>query len=157
MQTDTWAVDIVRGRVSLPAVLGAGPPYTITALTYAGATGGTGGGGGGGDVTSAAGSTDNAIARFDGTLGEWLAEWLPAHSRSVRPSTATSYAGHVRLHIDPLLGGVPLRECARPRIRWRMNCVRMPPSQRSSSSATASGIFLPGAEKARSLRVNEEA
>jgi integrase len=48
--------------------------------------------------------------RFDGTLGEWLAEWLPAHSRSVRPSTATSYAGHVRLHISPLLGGIPLAE-----------------------------------------------
>ena len=48
--------------------------------------------------------------RFDGTLGEWLEEWLPAHSRSVRPSTATSYAGHVRLHIGPLLGGIPLAE-----------------------------------------------
>jgi hypothetical protein len=44
----------------------------------------------------------------DDTLDTYLAAWLPAHSRSVRASTATSYEGHVRLHIGPLLGGIPL-------------------------------------------------
>lgn len=43
-----------------------------------------------------------------GTLGDYLEGWLRSHGRSVRPSTLTSYAGHVRLHIDPLLGGIPL-------------------------------------------------
>jgi integrase len=42
------------------------------------------------------------------TLDAYLAGWLPAHGRSVRGSTLTSYEGHVRLHISPLLGGIPL-------------------------------------------------
>lgn len=42
------------------------------------------------------------------TLGEYLPEWLRAHSRSVRPSTAESYRGHIARHITPLLGGIPL-------------------------------------------------
>lgn len=42
------------------------------------------------------------------TLGHYLADWLRSHGRSVRPSTQASYAGHVELHINPLLGGIPL-------------------------------------------------
>ncbi len=43
-----------------------------------------------------------------GTLGDYLADWLRSHSRSIRPSTAANYALNIRLHIDPLLGGIPL-------------------------------------------------
>lgn len=43
-----------------------------------------------------------------GTLSDYLAAWLASHGRTVRPATATSYRSHVRLHIDPLLGGIPL-------------------------------------------------
>lgn len=43
-----------------------------------------------------------------GTLDAYLAEWLPAHARSIRPSTAASYETHIRLWISPLLGGIPL-------------------------------------------------
>lgn len=43
-----------------------------------------------------------------GTLSEYLEGWLRSHGRGVRSSTRTSYEGHVRLHIDPLLGGIPL-------------------------------------------------
>jgi integrase len=32
---------------------------------------------------------------FTGTLGEYLKEWLPAHSRSIKPSTKRSYDGHI--------------------------------------------------------------
>lgn len=42
------------------------------------------------------------------TLSRYLTDWLPAHARSIRPSTRQSYEGHIRLHIDPLLGGIPL-------------------------------------------------
>ena len=42
------------------------------------------------------------------TLDQYLADWLPAHARSIRASTATSYEGHIRLHISPLLGGIEL-------------------------------------------------
>lgn len=49
-------------------------------------------------------STDPAT----GTLGDYLDGWLASHERSVRASTATSYRGHVNLHIAPLLGGIPL-------------------------------------------------
>lgn len=50
-----------------------------------------------------AGSTPAA-----GTLDAYLAEWLPAHARSIRTSTASSYETHIRLYISPLLGGIPL-------------------------------------------------
>lgn len=43
-----------------------------------------------------------------GTVSEYLADWIGAHSRGLRPSTAINYAGNIRLHIDPLLGGIPL-------------------------------------------------
>ena len=40
------------------------------------------------------------------TLDVYLAEWHRGHARSVRASTARSYAEHIRLHIAPLLGGI---------------------------------------------------
>lgn len=43
----------------------------------------------------------------NGTLGAYLDEWLEGW-RDVRPSTRVSYAGHIKLHISPLLGGIPL-------------------------------------------------
>ena len=42
------------------------------------------------------------------TLDAWLAEWLPAHARSIKESTRSSYETHIRLYIRPLLGGIPL-------------------------------------------------
>lgn len=43
-----------------------------------------------------------------GTLDRYLDDWLRSHGRSIRPKTRISYEGHVRLHISPLLGGIPL-------------------------------------------------
>ncbi len=40
------------------------------------------------------------------TLDEYLAGWLASYGPSVRPSTLTSYRGHVDNHIRPLLGGI---------------------------------------------------
>lgn len=40
------------------------------------------------------------------TLDQYLQAWLHDHGPSVRPSTLTSYTGHVELHISPLLGGI---------------------------------------------------
>lgn len=40
-------------------------------------------------------------------LGQYLIEWLAAH-RDVRDSTRASYETHIRVHISPLLGGIPL-------------------------------------------------
>lgn len=48
------------------------------------------------------------------TLGAYLDAWLASHERSLRPATAASYRSHVRLHIKPLLGGIPLHRL-RPR------------------------------------------
>lgn len=41
------------------------------------------------------------------TLDQYLEAWLLGHRR-VRSSTLVSYGGHVRLHISPLLGGIPI-------------------------------------------------
>lgn len=50
------------------------------------------------------------------TLGAYLAEWLDGW-QEIRKSTRTSYAGHIRLHIDPLLGGIPLAQLSPSDIR----------------------------------------
>lgn len=42
------------------------------------------------------------------TLDAFMADWLLGVKPSVKPSTFTSYAGHVRMHIAPLLGGIPV-------------------------------------------------
>ncbi|MDQ3877025.1 MAG: hypothetical protein M3290_01555 [Actinomycetota bacterium] len=45
------------------------------------------------------------------SLAEFLIDtWLPACEPTVRPTTFVSYAGHVRLHIIPHLGDIPLGE-----------------------------------------------
>lgn len=60
------------------------------------------------------------------TLGQWLAEWVPAHCASVRGSTAASYRGHVRNHIDPLLGGIPLAELGAADVRRLIKAMQTP-------------------------------
>lgn len=42
-----------------------------------------------------------------GTLGQYLTEWLQGH-RGIRRSTAENYEANIRLHILPLLGGIPI-------------------------------------------------
>lgn len=43
-----------------------------------------------------------------GSLDRYLEAWLRDHGPSVRASTRVSYEGHVRMHISPLLGGIPV-------------------------------------------------
>lgn len=43
-----------------------------------------------------------------GTVDRYFREWLEDVRSTVRPSTFTSYEGHFRLHISPLLGGISL-------------------------------------------------
>ena len=46
------------------------------------------------------------------TVRQFLAEWLEISARpNVRPSTYKSYAGHVRMHINPAIGRIALAEC----------------------------------------------
>lgn len=49
-----------------------------------------------------------------GTLADYLEQWLPVHTRSIRATTARSYRVHVEKHIVPLLGGIPVHRL-RPR------------------------------------------
>jgi integrase len=50
------------------------------------------------------------------TTGEWLDEWL-ASKRGVARNTYRSYEGHIRLHLAPYLGHVPLERLRRAHIR----------------------------------------
>ncbi|MEK0431468.1 MAG: hypothetical protein RL139_1272 [Gemmatimonadota bacterium] len=49
----------------------------------------------------------SGIAPTSGTLDAYLDAWLAQH-RNIADSTKRSYADHVRLHISPLLGGIPV-------------------------------------------------
>jgi integrase len=40
------------------------------------------------------------------TLDRYLGDWLVGAKPTIAPSTYRSYAGHVRMHISPLLGGI---------------------------------------------------
>jgi integrase len=42
------------------------------------------------------------------TVADYLDDWLTGASRSLRPSTASTYARHIRLHILPTLGRLPV-------------------------------------------------
>jgi integrase len=42
------------------------------------------------------------------TVGRFLADWLEVAAPKLRPRTLESYASHVRLHIAPAIGAVPL-------------------------------------------------
>jgi integrase len=50
------------------------------------------------------------------TTGEWLDEWL-AGKRGVARNTYRSYEGHIRLHLKPHLGQIPLDKLRRAHIR----------------------------------------
>jgi hypothetical protein len=42
------------------------------------------------------------------TVAQWLPRWLAMIKPTVEPNTYGPYERHVRLHILPLLGSVPL-------------------------------------------------
>jgi integrase len=42
------------------------------------------------------------------TVAEYMDDWLTGASRALRPSTASTYERHIRLHILPDLGGLPI-------------------------------------------------
>ena len=42
------------------------------------------------------------------TVAEYLDDWLTGASRALRPSTASTYERHIRLHILPTLGRLPI-------------------------------------------------
>jgi site-specific recombinase XerD len=50
------------------------------------------------------------------TVGEWLDEWL-AGRRGLASNTYRSYEGHIRLHLAPHLGHLPLEKLRRPHIQ----------------------------------------
>lgn len=42
------------------------------------------------------------------TLAEFIADWLPAIERTIRPATLHSYERNLRLHVTPYVGELPL-------------------------------------------------
>ncbi len=44
------------------------------------------------------------------TVGEFLDRWLATTKSAIRATTYTSYEGTIRLHINPLIGGLPLQK-----------------------------------------------
>lgn len=51
-----------------------------------------------------------------GTLGSYLDDWYAGWT-DVRDSTRATYETHIRLHIKPLLGGIPLAKLQPPDVR----------------------------------------
>ena len=58
-----------------------------------------------------------------GSLGAYLDEWLAGWTE-IQKTTYESYAGHIRLHIKPLLGGIPLAKLQPADVRRLIDEVR---------------------------------
>jgi integrase len=43
-------------------------------------------------------------------LGEWMDTWLSEYKRDVKQTTEVSYGGHIKNHINPHLGRIPLQK-----------------------------------------------
>ncbi len=50
------------------------------------------------------------VVRDDVTLGDWVSRWLEAERTQVRPSTWSSYARNLRVHVVPVLGAKRLQQ-----------------------------------------------
>ncbi|MBV8195745.1 MAG: tyrosine-type recombinase/integrase family protein, partial [Candidatus Dormibacteraeota bacterium] len=57
-------------------------------------------------LTSVRDGTPAPIGRQ--TVEKYLADWLASADRSLRPSTSSTYERHIRLHVLPAIGRVPV-------------------------------------------------
>ena len=51
------------------------------------------------------------------TVSEWLGDWLTLRSGGLRPRTVESYQSNIRLHIDPIIGHIPVDELSAMDVR----------------------------------------
>lgn len=55
------------------------------------------------------------------TVGEWLDLWLKDYTLNIRPATLAAYEQHVRVHLKPSLGGIPLTKLQAAQIQRTYN------------------------------------
>ncbi len=78
-------------------------------------------------------ATHAGVDPAKGTLDHYMRDWLADVRSTVRPPTYVSYAGHNRLHISPLLGGIPI-------VRLRPSDVRRLKADRLAADLSAATV-----------------
>lgn len=43
-------------------------------------------------------------------VSQWLDEWLASYTMNIKPATKSAYEEHIRVHIKPSLGNIPLKQ-----------------------------------------------
>ena len=43
-------------------------------------------------------------------VSQWLDEWLASYTMNIKPATRSAYEEHIRVHIKPSLGDIPLKQ-----------------------------------------------
>ena len=43
-------------------------------------------------------------------VSQWLDEWLASYTMNIKPATKSAYEEHIRVHIKPSLGDIPLKQ-----------------------------------------------
>ena len=43
-------------------------------------------------------------------VSQWLDEWLASYTMNIKPATRSAYEEHIRIHIKPSLGDIPLKQ-----------------------------------------------
>lgn len=43
-------------------------------------------------------------------VSQWLDEWLTSYTMNIKPATRSAYKEHIRVHIKPSLGDIPLKQ-----------------------------------------------
>lgn len=67
-------------------------------------------------------NTGNYISPCKTTLSDWLNTWLKDYaSVTLRPSTYISYEGYIVNHINPVIGGIPLKDLTTDRLQTFYN------------------------------------
>ena len=90
-------------------------------------------------------------------LSDWLDIWLSDYIGNVKPSTVKSYTDHVKLNINPYIGGVPLAKLSAPMIQSTYNELLRNKGLSAKTEKNVHGVLhraLDQAQKLGYLRTN---
>ena len=74
-------------------------------------------------------------------LGEWLDDWLRDYTGNLKPATKSAYEEHVRVHLKPYLGEVPLSELSAQKIQRAYNLLQTERHLCPKSIKNIHGVF----------------
>lgn len=85
------------------------------------------------------------------TVGEWLDAWLKDYTLNIRPATKAAYEQHVRVHLKPSLGRIPLSKVMAHQIQQVYNDLFRVQGLSPKTIKNIHGVFHRAMEQAKLL------